>query len=88
MLSEKAHEFSEYLTNKEATPLTFKNMMSFDRTNFKGAQTDKQKEQNSKYYALGAATLLAITGLGFLSFKNLRQGKKYMRKILKLSKKL
>lgn len=78
MLSEKAGEFSEYLTAKTETPLAFKKMMSFERVNFTGENEEKSGQNNIKYFALGAATLGAIVGLGFVSLKNLRQGKKYL----------
>lgn len=83
MLSEKAREFSEFLCIENKTPITFKKLMSADRTFFSGAeknataQNDK-KESNTKYFAMGALTLGAIVGLGFWSIKNLGKGKKYL----------
>ena len=80
MLADKAREFSEYLTAKPEMPVAFKNFNS--KLSFM-AQSDSPKENEEnpsslKYFALGAGTLGAIVGLGFLSMKNLRHGKIYI----------
>lgn len=62
MLSERTAEFTKALTFK-GKPAT-------------SGQTEKQS--NSAYIALGIATFAGILGLGFLSIKNLTQGKKYL----------
>ncbi|HNW26339.1 MAG TPA: hypothetical protein PLG15_04730 [Candidatus Gastranaerophilaceae bacterium] len=79
MLADKAREFSEYLNNKPEIPLPFKKMMSFDKVGFKGSEKKNiKKESNLKFFALGAFTLGAVVGFGFLSLKNLRKGKGYI----------
>lgn len=78
MLSEKAREFSEYLSWEEKMPITFRKMMSTNRTYFSGNEKTTKKDDNIKYFALGALTLGAIVGIGFWSIKNLGKGKKYL----------
>lgn len=46
----------------------------------------EEKQGNSKYFALGALTLGAIVGLGYLSMRNLRTGKKYIENYIDASK--
>lgn len=83
MLADKAREFSEYLNNKPAIPLPFKKMMSFDKVGFKGQEKKKDNNQSGlKFFALGALTLGAVVGLGFLSLKNLRKGKVYLEEYM------
>lgn len=68
MLSEKAKEFDEYV--------------SF-RGKYKGfGSNSEDKYDNLKYFALGALTLGAIAGLGYLSIKNLSGGKKSLEKYI------
>lgn len=88
MLADKAREFSEYLSAKPETPVAFKRMMSGERLYFTSKENEKQKAEHSnlKYFTLGAATLGAITGLGFVSLKNLRGGKKYLEKYVETAK--
>jgi len=74
MLAEKAREFSEYLCAKPKNPPVFAQFNS--KLKFKGANDDTDKSNNLQYFALGALTLGAIVGLGFLSLKNLGKGKK------------
>ena len=78
MLAEKAREFSEYLCAKPKNPPVFAQFNS--KLNFKGGDgVDSQdKSNNLQYFALGAITLGAIVGLGFLSLKNLSKGKKHL----------
>jgi len=81
MLADKAREFSEYLCAKPETPIAFKKLMSADRTKFTG-KDEQTKQNNLKYFALGAVTLGAIVGLGFLSLKNLSKSKKDLEKFM------
>jgi len=89
MLAEKAREFSDYLSARHTMPLAFKN---FDNhltpTNFTSKYSDTKTEDTSgtKYFALGALTLGAIVGLGYLSMKNLRSSKKYLEEYVNASK--
>lgn len=85
MLSEKAREFNEYLYFKHENSPAFKNFQSNLRFMGKNEQIDK-KSDNLNYFAIGAITLGAIIGLGYLSLKNLRSGKKYLEKYIDTSK--
>lgn len=86
MLAEKAREFNEYLCFKHENPPVFKNFNS--NLKFMGRQENKfaEKPDTGKYFALGALTLGAIVGLGYLSMRNLRAGKKYLEKYIDESK--
>jgi len=85
MLSDKASEFSEWLCNEPKTPPVFSRFNS--KLRFTGKENkEKNKSNNWKYFALGIATLLGITGLGFLSLKNLSTGKIYLEKYIKETK--
>lgn len=86
MLADKAREFSEYLTAKPEPIPIFKKMMSFERTKFTGKNKENSDKNHLRYFALGALTLGAITGLGFVSMKNLRSGKKYLEEYIAASK--
>jgi len=86
MLSEKAREFNEYLSFKRENPPAFRQFNS--NLKFMGkpnAQNDK-KPDNVKYFAIGALTLAAIAGLGYISIRNLRVGKKYLEQYIDKSK--
>lgn len=77
MLAEKANEFSEYLCSETKNPPAFRCFNS--KLKFMGKENNSQKSDHGiKYFALGAMTLGAIIGLGFLSLKNLRTGKQYL----------
>lgn len=87
MLAEKAKEFNDYLCYKPETPPVFRQFNS--NLMFKGNETKTQTEEkqgNTKYLALGALTLGAIVGLGYLSMRNLRTGKKYIENYIDASK--
>lgn len=74
MLADKAREFSEYLCAKPQTPPVFAHFN--DKLKFTGEKNNDEKPNNIGYFVLGALTLGAIVGLGFLSLKNLSKGKK------------
>lgn len=87
MLAEKAREFNEYLCYKSETPPVFRQFNS--NLMFKGRENNPQtdeKQGNAKYFALGALTIGAIVGLGYLSMRNLRSGKKYIENYIDASK--
>lgn len=85
MLAEKAREFSEYLCYKRETPPVFRQFNS--NLKFTGNNHEQnEKSDNKKYFALGALTLGAIVGLGYLSMRNLRSGKKYIENYIDASK--
>lgn len=88
MLADKAREFNDYLCLKpNCCPPVFKNS---EKTSFgtgenkeQVIQTEKDaKSTNIKYFTLGAVTLGAIVGLGFLSIRNLSKGKKNLEKYI------
>lgn len=85
MLADKAREFSDYLCAEPKTPPAFSSFNS--RLKFVGRQNEEQSDSNSiKYFALGALTLGAIAGLGFLSLKNLSKSKKHLEDYIKIKK--
>lgn len=87
MLAEKAKEFNDYLCYKRETPPVFRQFNS--NLMFKGSENKPQTEEkqgNGKYFALGALTIGAIVGLGYLSMRNLRSGKKYIENYIDASK--
>ena len=71
MLSEKAREFSRYLSddNEKILPNFGKHL------NFTGKKYNSPDSSNLNYFLLGAGTVAAIIGLGFLSLKNLSKSK-------------
>lgn len=87
MMAEKAREFSDYLCSEEKTPITFKKLMSNPRTYFAGSKKNDEKDSNIKYFALGALTIGAIAGLGFLSLKNLGKSKKHLEEYISTTQK-
>ncbi len=71
MLSEKAQEFSKYLSDDKE-----KILPNFGRhLNFTGKNSGKTENNSFAYFLLGAGTVGAIIGLGFLSLKNLSKSK-------------
>lgn len=102
MLAEKAREFNEYLSYKRENPTVFKQFNSNlkfmgrnqipSRLGFLAQQHEtgealsNEKSSNTKYFMLGALTLGAIAGLGYLSMRNLRSGKKYLEQYIDASK--
>lgn len=84
MLADKAREFSEYLCASPQTPPVFKNFNK--KLGFKGKESKPDDTSNFKYFALGALTIGAIAGLGFVALKNLTKGKEYLEKYIQASK--
>lgn len=80
-LAEKAREFSDYLCAEPQSPPAF---ASFNRKlKFMGKNENQEtKSNNLQYFALGALTLGAIVGLGFVSLKNLGKGKKHLEEYI------
>ncbi len=86
LLSEKAREFSKYLTDDKE-----KILPNFGKyLNFTGSNNNKTNKNNLNYFLLGAGTAAVITGLGFLTLKNLSKSKillqEYVKNINKLIK--
>ena len=80
MLSEKAKEFSRFLSDDKD-----KILPNFGKhLQFTGNKTySKEKYNNINYFLLGAATVAGIIGLGFISLKNLSKSKNYLEKAVK-----
>ncbi len=80
MLSEKAREFSKYLSDDKD-----KILPNFGKhLQFTGKKQNKPNQQNNlNYFLLGAATVAGIAGLGFLSLKNLSKSKNYLETAVK-----
>ena len=71
MLSEKAKEFEKYLSDDRE-----KILPNFGKhLNFTGKNNGKAEKNSFEYFLLGAGTVGAIIGLGFLSLKNLSKSK-------------
>ena len=77
MLSQKANDF-----NIELDKFNSKD----SNVSFNGNRADQNKPENNKnllknagYFALGAASVASIIGLGFVSMKNLRKGNTYIK---------
>lgn len=81
MLSEKAREFSKYLSddNEKILP-NFGKHLRFTGKNEK-YNTDNKNSLN--YFLLGAGTVAAIIGLGYLSLKNLSKSKTLLEDYVK-----
>lgn len=79
MLSEKAGEFSRYLSDEKD-----KILPNFGKhLQFTGKTKNKRnQESNLNYFMLGAVTVAGIVGLGYLSLKNLSKSKKYLEKAI------
>lgn len=77
MLSEKAKEFDKFLAAKHEAPKP-----SFKGENAQNKAPQVQKNDNLKYFAIGALTLGAVIGLTFLTLKNLTKGKDYLEKTI------
>ena len=84
MLAEKAKEFSKVLAEKPEPVENFKRR----NISFKGQEkmdkpkTEKQSSKimkNLRYFALGAASLGAIVGLGYVSVKNVKNSIESMK---------
>lgn len=86
MLADKAREFNEYLCINPNTPAC---KCPNEKVYFTGNEkSQNQNESNPlKYFAMGALTLGAILGLGFLSLKNLGKGKTHLEEYIHLTKK-
>ena len=80
MLSEKAREFSKYLSDDKD-----KILPNFGKhLQFTGKKQNKPNQQNNlNYFLLGAATVAGIAGLGFLSLRNLSKSKNYLETAVK-----
>ncbi len=85
MLAEKAQEFSKFLNDdKEKILPNFGKHLKFT-----GRYNNKDNTNNNlNYFLLGAGTLAAIAGLGFLSLKNLSKSKNLLEDYVKDRKNL
>lgn len=88
MLADKAKEFNEYLCEDNKKYSTFKGFDS-SRQQFGTngvSNVSNENADNWKYFGLGILTIGAVAGLGYLSLKNLRAGKKSLNKYAKETK--
>jgi len=77
MLSQKAKEFDKFFaSHSDSAKPSFKGNNDIKKPN------NQQKNDNLKYFAMGALTLGAIIGLTFLTLKNLTKGKVYLEKTI------
>ncbi len=86
MLSEKAKEFSKYLSDDSE-----KILPNFGKhLNFTGDKyaNKNQKNNSFNYFLLGAGTVAAIVGLGYMSLKNLSKSKTLLEDYVKNRKDL
>lgn len=83
MLSEKAREFSRYLSddNEKILPNFGKHLRFTGKNDNKNINNKKNNSLN--YFLLGAGTVAAIIGLGFLSLKNLTKSKALLEDYVK-----
>ena len=77
MLSERAKELNRFVSNAKPTDPS-KVKKTFGGITFGNSYSKKNDEKSGswKYFALGAATVASIAGLGYMSLKNLNAGKK------------
>ena len=81
LLSQKAKEFSDALSENPEPTENFKRR----RLHFRGEKDNHDKKRktsflkNLGYFALGAASLTAIAGFGYLSMKNIRKSVSSMK---------
>lgn len=77
MMSDKAAEFSKYISDDSEQILPNFGKKVFREIPFKGKNGNEKNKQNSNfnYFLLGAATVISIAGLGFVALKNLAKGK-------------
>lgn len=83
MLADKAKEFNGALTPENQN--SSKNSFNSHQISFRGDKPEEKKEKNGflknlGYLALGAASSLAIVGLGYASMKNLRASNNEMKR--------
>lgn len=87
MLSEKAKEFSKYLSDdKEKILPNFGRHLRF--TGKYNNQNNNFDNNNLNYFLLGATTIATIIGLGYLSLKNLSKSKSLLEDYAKNRKNL
>lgn len=82
MLADKAREFSEYLCAEPKNHPAFEGSANKFSFIWNKNKSKEKKSDDLRYFSLGAITLAAIAGLGFLSLKNLRTSKKYLEKYI------
>ncbi|MFA7658659.1 MAG: hypothetical protein WCY19_04435 [Candidatus Gastranaerophilaceae bacterium] len=86
MLADKAREFSDYLSAKPKTPPVFERFNSKLKFLGKKPPSDTEEVNGLKYFAMGILTISSIIGLGYLSLKNLRSGKKFVETFIEKQK--
>lgn len=87
MLADKAREFSEYLCTTPKKQPNFGSSNNKFKFGTKEDNSSKKSDTSSlSDFALGALTLIAIIGLGFVSLTILTKGKKDLEKNIKKTK--
>ena len=88
MMSEKAEEFSKYISNDHEPILTNFGKKVRGEISFKSKkrENDNINNNNVNYFLIGAATFASIVGLGFAALKNLTKGKAGIETNIKATK--
>lgn len=88
MMSEKAEEFSKYISNDHEPILTNFGKKVRGEISFKSKKRehDNINNNNVNYFLIGAATFASIVGLGFAALKNLTKGKAGIETNIKATK--
>ena len=89
MMSEKAAEFSKYISDDHEPVLTNFGKKVRGEISFKQRIQQPAKENkpaNINYFLLGGATFASIVGLGFVALKNLTKGKAGIEQNVKTTK--
>lgn len=89
MMSEKAAEFSKYISDDHEPVLTNFGKKVRGEISFKQRIQQPAKENkpaNINYFLLGGATFASIVGLGFVALKNLTKGKTGIEQNVKATK--
>lgn len=83
-LSETAALFSKYLEKHEYSHSPFGMFKTAQELNFSGRNSSENKQNPLKYYVLGALSFASIIALSWLSFKNLRDSGKEVKKYIQV----
>ncbi len=88
MMSEKAEEFSKYISNDHEPILTNFGKKVRGEISFKSKKRERDNINNNNvnYFLIGAATFASIVGLGFAALKNLTKGKAGIETNIKATK--
>ncbi len=84
MLSKRAGEFEKYLVDDNEPILPNFGRKKLNLLSFMGKDKNSEKSKNSnlKYIALGVGTAASIVGLGFVAMRNLTKGKGHLERYI------